>query len=316
MKIVILDAFTTNPGDLSWDWLEEYGSVTVYDRTPAENIVERAEEADILVTNKTPLPGSVLEQLPQLKCICLLSTGYNVVDCDYAKEKGIPVCNIPSYSTNAVAQLVFSFILSHSNQVELHSKAVHDGEWTDCKDFCFWKTPLMELEGKTLGIFGFGKIGQRVSELANAFGMRVLACTPHPKDVNGVEWVSLDELINESDFISLHCPLTEQTTGLVNDDFISKMKKSAFLINTSRGPVIDENALANALNEGKIAGAAVDVLSVEPPKSDNPLLTAKNCIITPHIAWAGHETRARLIEIFRQNISAFCNGIPVNVVNK
>lgn len=316
MKIVILDAFTTNPGDLSWDWLEEYGSVTVYDRTPAENIVERAEEADILVTNKTPLPGSVLEQLPQLKCICLLSTGYNVVDCDYAKEKGIPVCNIPSYSTNAVAQLVFSFILSHSNQVELHSKAVHDGEWTDCKDFCFWKTPLMELEGKTLGIFGFGKIGQRVSELANAFGMRVLACTPHPKDVNGVEWVSLDELIKESDFISLHCPLTEQTTGLVNDDFISKMKKSAFLINTSRGPVIDENALANALNEGKIAGAAVDVLSVEPPKSDNPLLTAKNCIITPHIAWAGHETRARLIEIFRQNISAFCNGTPVNVVNK
>lgn len=316
MKIVILDAFTTNPGDLSWDWLEEYGSVTVYDRTPAENIVERAEEADILVTNKTPLPGSVLEQLPQLKCICLLSTGYNVVDCDYAKEKGIPVCNIPSYSTNAVAQLVFSFILSHSNQVELHSKAVHDGEWTDCKDFCFWKTPLMELEGKTLGIFGFGKIGQRVSELANAFGMRVLACTPHPKDVDGVEWVPLDELLNESDFISLHCPLTEQTTGLVNDDFISKMKKSAFLINTSRGPVIDENALANALNEGKIAGAAVDVLSVEPPKSDNPLLTAKNCIITPHIAWAGHETRARLIEIFRQNISAFCNDTPVNVVNK
>lgn len=316
MKIVILDAFTTNPGDLSWDWLSEYGSYTIYDRTPTEKIAERAQKADILVTNKTPLPRSVLEQLADLKCICVLATGYNVVDCGYARERGIPVCNIPAYSTNAVAQLVFSYILSYSNRVELHSNAVHNGEWTSCEDFCFWKTPLTELEGKTLGIFGFGKIGERIAELANAFGMRVLACTPHPKDVSFVEWVSLDNLLDESDFITLHCPLTEQTAGLVNDEFLSKMKKSAFLINTSRGPVIDEKALANALNGGKIAGAAVDVLSVEPAKSDNPLLAAKNCIITPHIAWAGHETRERLVNIFRKNISAFCSGAPINVVNK
>lgn len=316
MKIIMLDAYTTNPGDLSWDWLKKYGELTVYDRTPADKIIERAKDAEILVTNKTPLPKEVLSQLRFLKGIFLLSTGYNVVDCDYAKERGIPVCNIPTYSTNAVAQLVFSYILSHSNQVELHSEAVHNGEWASCKDFCFWKTPLMELEGKTLGIFGFGKIGGRVAELAKAFGMRVIACTPHPKDVDGIEWVSLDELLSESDFITLHCPLTDKTTGLVNAEFLSRMKKTAFLINTSRGPVIDEKALAEALNNGDIAGAAVDVLSVEPAKEDNPLLTAKNCIITPHIAWAGHETRARLVEIFHQNIEAFCNGEPVNVVNK
>lgn len=316
MKIVMLDAYTTNPGDLSWDWLEKYGELTVYDRTPADKIIERAKEAEILVTNKTPLPKEILSQLECLKGIFLLSTGYNVVDCDYANERGIPVCNIPTYSTNAVAQLVFSYILNHSNQVETHSEAVHNGEWASCKDFCFWKTPLMELEGKTLGVFGFGKIGGRVSELAKAFGMRVIAYTPHPKEVDGIEWVSLDELLSESDFITLHCPLTDKTTGIVNSDFLSRMKKTAFLINTSRGPVIDEKALADALNNGDIAGAAVDVLSVEPAKEENPLLTAENCIITPHIAWAGHETRARLVDIFRQNIEAFCKGEPINVVNK
>lgn len=316
MKIVMLDAYTTNPGDLSWDFLNEFGEVTVYDRTPGDKIIERAAEAEILVTNKTPLPKEILSQLHSLKGIFLLSTGYNVVDCDYARERGIPVCNIPTYSTNAVAQLVFAYILNHSNNVELHSEAVRGGEWTACKDFCFWKTPLMELDGKTLGIFGFGKIGRQVAHLAKAFGMRVIACTPHPKNDEGIEWVSLDTLLCEADFITLHCPLTPQTEGVVNAEFLSKMKKTAFLINTSRGPVIDEKALADALNNGEIAGAAVDVLSVEPAKAENPLLTAENCIITPHIAWAGHETRARLIEIFRENIKSFCAGKPVNVVNR
>ncbi|HPP68083.1 MAG TPA: D-2-hydroxyacid dehydrogenase [Clostridiales bacterium] len=316
MKIVILDGHTTNPGDLSWAFLNEYGDVSIYDRTPKELIIERSLPADILITNKTPLPKSILEQLPNLKYVALLSTGYNIADTDYLKERGIPVSNIPDYSTEAVAQHVFAFILEHYNSVALHSEAVRGGEWSICPDFCFLKGPVMELMGKTIGIIGFGKIGRSVAEKALAFKMNVIAYTPNPKkDADFVEFVSLDELAERSDIVTIHTPLTDATRGFINRDFIFKMKKGAFLVNTSRGPVIDEQAQADALNSGHLAGAGLDVLSTEPPSKDNPLLTAQNCFITPHIAWAGRETRARLLSILNENIKAFVNGKPQNVVN-
>jgi glycerate dehydrogenase len=316
MKIVILDGHTTNPGDLSWAFLNEYGDVSIYDRTPKELIIERSLPADILITNKTPLPKSILEQLPNLKYVALLSTGYNIADTDYLKERGIPVSNIPDYSTEAVAQHVFAFILEHYNSVALHSEAVRGGEWSICPDFCFLKGPVMELMGKTIGIIGFGKIGRSVAEKALAFKMNVIAYTPNPKkDADFVEFVSLDELAERSDIVTIHTPLTDATRGFINRDFIFKMKNGAFLVNTSRGPVIDEQALADALNSGHLAGAGLDVLSTEPPSKDNPLLTAQNCFITPHIAWAGRETRARLLSILNENIKAFVNGKPQNVVN-
>lgn len=316
MKIVILDGHTTNPGDLSWAFLNEYGDVSIYDRTPKELIIERSLPADILITNKTPLPKSILEQLPNLKYVALLSTGYNIADTDYLKERGIPVSNIPDYSTEAVAQHVFAFILEHYNSVALHSEAVRGGEWSICPDFCFLKGPVMELMGKTIGIIGFGKIGRSVAEKALAFKMNVIAYTPNPKkDADFVEFVSRDELAERSDIVTIHTPLTDATRGFINRDFIFKMKKGAFLVNTSRGPVIDEQALADALNSGHLAGAGLDVLSTEPPSKDNPLLTAQNCFITPHIAWAGRETRARLLSILNENIKAFVNGKPQNVVN-
>lgn len=317
MKIVILDGYTTNPYDLSWDALKEFGEVIVFDRTPKELIVERAKDAEILIINKTTLTKDVLCQLPSLKFIALLSTGYNVVDTAYAKKRGISVSNIPEYSTQAVSQLTFALILEHFNQVGVHSAAVRQGEWTNSLDFCFWKTPLIELSGKTIGIIGFGKIGQAVARKAIAFDMKVISATPNaPKDYPlPVCFVEMDELIKNSDIITLHCPLNEKTEKMVNKDFINKMKKSAFLINTSRGALIDEAALALSLNKQRIAGAGLDVLSTEPPLIDNPLLNAKNCFITPHIAWAGFETRKRLLNVLVENIRAFVSSTPINVVN-
>lgn len=318
MQIVILDGFTTNPGDLSWDWLREYGELTVYDRTKKEEIIPRCKDAEIVITNKTPLTRTEIDGMPHLRFVALLSTGYNIADGAYLREKGIPLCNIPAYSTNAVAQLVFSFIMAFTNAVALHSDAVHGGEWAACPDFCFWKTPLAELQGKTLGVVGFGKIGQKVADIAAAFDMQVLAVSGHETDQTArknFRWVDMDTLARESDFITLHCPLTAATEGLVNAEFLSKCKKTAVLINTSRGPVVDGQALADALNRDRIAGAGLDVLCVEPPRADDPLLHAKNCLITPHIAWAGFETRARLMSILKENFAAFFRGEPIHVVN-
>lgn len=320
MKIVNLDAHTTNPGDLSWDFLNHYADeVVIYERTSPCDVVERAKGADILILNKTVLGKEELDALaPELKYIGLQSTGYNVVDLETASKNGIAVCNIPAYSTNAVAQQVFAFILHFANQIDLHSESVHNGDWCTCPDFCYWNVPLSELNGKTLGIIGFGSIGSRVAEIGEAFGMKILVYTRTKKDLSGfkmAENVDLNSLLENSDFITCHCPLTPETTGLINEETISKMKKSAVLINTSRGPVVDEQALADALNNDEISGAAVDVLSVEPAKSDNPLLSAKNCIITPHIAWAAKETRARLVGILEDNLKCYLNGKPQNKVN-
>ena len=314
MKITILDGYAENPGDLSWEWLSEYGEYTVYDRTPAELIKESADGSDIIITNKTPLRRDLLETLPELKYVGLLSTGYNIVDWEYCKSVGIPVCNIPSYSTAAVAQLTFALILEHTNAVALHSESVHSGEWSACKDFCYWKSPLTELQNKTLGIIGFGSIGKAVAKIADAFGMKVIASTNHPAPFGEVEFTDKDTLLAKSDFVSLHCPLTPLTEGMVNADFLAKMKKRAMLINTSRGQVVNENDLADALKNGVISAAGLDVLSSEPPKADNPLFGLKNCYITPHIAWAGFETRARLMDICRKNLEAFAKGEPINVV--
>lgn len=314
MKAVILDGYAENPGDLSWEKLGNYCEYTVFDRTPADKIYERCEGCEIIITNKTPLRKETLDRLPDVKYIGLLSTGFNVVDVDVCKARNIPVCNIPTYSTEAVAQLVFAFILEHCNRVALHSDAVASGEWAACRDFCFWKSPLTELSGKTIGIIGFGKIGNQVACIAKAFNMRVLAETTHPAPFEGVTFTDRDTLLGESDFVTLHTPLTPATTGMVNAEFLGKMKKSAFLINTSRGPAVDEQALADALNSGAIAGAGLDVLSTEPPKTDNPLPKAKNCLITPHIAWAGFETRQRLMDIFLSNIEAFVNDSVQNCV--
>lgn len=319
MKIVNLDGCTTNPGDLSWEGIEKLGDYTVYDRTEPEKVIERAKGAEILIINKTVIDRHLLDALsPELKYIGLQSTGYNVVDCEYARELGITVCNIPAYSTNAVAQLVFAFILQITNEVTLHSNAVMEGEWCTCPDFCFWKKPLTELDGKTIGIIGFGSIGHRVATIAEAFGMNVLAYNPRPKnkgDLKTIQFVDMDTLLAESDIITCHCPLTPQTENLINKNNIAKMKKSAILINTSRGPVVDEQALADALNHNRIMAAGLDVLKVEPAKENNPLLKAKNCYITPHIAWAAKETRARLLRILEENIVAYLNGKPQNVVN-
>lgn len=314
MKICVLDGFTTNPGDLSWDWLKALGKCEIYDRTPSELIASRVEGCEIVITNKTPLRRETLETMKSLKYIGLLSTGYNIVDWEYCKEKGIPVCNIPSYSTAAVAQLTFALILEHTNAVAVHSQSVHAGEWAACKDFCYWKTPLSELCGKTLGIIGFGKIGKAVARIAAAFGMKVLASTNHPEPFENIEFCERDELLKRSDFVSIHCPLTPLTEGMVNAEFLSKMKKSAMLINTSRGQVVNENDLAAALKNGVIAAAGLDVLSTEPPVEECPLLGLENCHITPHIAWAAFETRERLMTICRQNITAFLDGFPINIV--
>lgn len=320
MKLVILDSYTENPGDLSWDWLKDVvDEYEIYESTPGDKVIERSLDADILVTNKVPVDRALIEKLPKLKFIAVLATGFNIIDCEAAKEHGIIVSNIPAYSTDGVAQLVFAFLLELTNQVGLHSESVNDGEWSRSPYFCYWKTPLVELRDKVFGIVGFGKIGSAVAGIANAFGMKVKAYSPHTKTYTGfgkVDFVSLDEVIETSDVISLHCPLTKETNGLVNAAFLNRMKKTAYLINTSRGPVVNEADLRNALESGTIAGAGVDVLSSEPPKEDNPLIGAKNCFITPHIAWASLEARTRLMNIFKDNVKGFVSGKPINVVNK
>ena len=320
MKIVNLDACTTNPGDLSWDFLKKYSDdVMIYDRTQASDVIERAKGAEILVINKTVITADMIDALsPELKYICLQSTGYNVVDIDAARNKGISVCNIPSYSTNAVAQEVFAFILHFSNQTDLHSDSVHNGDWCSCPDFCYWKAPLFELDGKTIGIIGFGSIGKKVAHIAESFGMNVIFNSRSAKDTSDfktAKQVDIEFLLKNSDFVSCHCPLTDKTTNLINKATLNKMKKSAILINTSRGPVVDEQALADALNSDVIAGAALDVLKEEPANPSNPLLKAKNCVITPHIAWAAKETRQRLLDILDKNIQSCVNGNPQNKVN-
>lgn len=318
MKIVALDAYTLNPGDLSWSEMEKLGELTLYDRTPKELVIERIGNAEIILTNKVILSREVLEKTPSVKYIGVMATGYNVVDINAARELGIKVTNVPAYSTDSVAQLVLAFILEFCHHVGEHSRAVQAGAWTNSKDFAFWNFPLIELAHKTLGLIGFGTIGQAVARLAVAFGMNVIVYSRTVKkelETDKIKFATLDEVLAQSDFISLHCPLTEDTKGLINKNTISKLKPGAFLINTSRGPVISEQDVADALNSGRLAGAAVDVVSVEPVTADNPLLGAKNCLITPHFGWAPFEARIRLMDTLVKNVQAFIDGIPVNVVN-
>lgn len=314
---VILDGYTENPGDLNWDYLESVFNLTVYDRTPKDLVIERAKDAEVVIVNKVAITREILEKLPKLEFVATLATGFNQLDTVALRERNIPVSNIPSYSTNAVAQTVFSFILEFTNRIGHYTDSVKQGEWSSCKDFCYWNTPLNELSGKTLGIIGFGKIGRRVSEIALAFNMSVLVYTPSGKKEadKRVKFTTLHEVQKQSDYITLHCPLTEATNELVNKEFISKMKSGAALINTARGAVINEKDVAEALNSDKLSYFGADVLSTEPPKEDNPLLSAKNTFITPHIAWAAFETRLRLLEILNGNIKAFLEGSPINVVN-
>lgn len=319
MKIVVLDGYTLNPGDLTWDGLEKLGELTVYDRTSADQVVERAKDADIIFTNKTPLGKDVLEQLPTAKFIGVLATGYNIIDTDTAKSKGIVVSNVPGYSTMSVVQLTFALLLELTLHVQRHSDSVMDGKWARSADFCFWDYPLIELADKTMGIIGFGSIGEKVADVATAFGMNVIGSKRHQTDQShrkNFRWADIPELLRESDVVSVHTPLTPDTQGLINKETLALMKPSAFLLNTSRGPLIVDEDLADALNNGVIAGAGIDVLSKEPPAADNPLFTAKNCLITPHIAWATKEARTRLMAITIDNLSAFLAGDPVNVVNK
>ncbi len=316
MNITYLDGYTLNPGDLSWEPLEELGDFTVYDRTKPEDIVTRAADADIILSNKVFLSADTLAQLPKLRYIGVTATGYNNVDLAAARERGITVTNVRGYSTSAVAQHTFSLLLGLTNHTELHSRSVRAGDWTNAADWCYWKTPLVEIAGKTIGLIGLGDIGTQVARIALAFGMRVLAHRKSSASAGeGIELVELDELLRESDVVSLHCPLTDATSEMINAESLAKMKPSAYLINTGRGGLIKEQDLALALDADQLAGAAVDVLSSEPPKADNPLLTAKNCLITPHVAWAFFESRERLMRMVADNIAAFQDGQPINVVS-
>lgn len=324
MKIVILDGYAENPGDLSWEGFEKLGELTVYDRTPREDVEEilrRIGDAEIICTNKTLIGREVIERAPKLRYIGVLATGYNVVDVDAAAERGIPVTNIPSYGTAAVAQHVMALLLEICNQTGHHSQAVHEGRWQRSEDFCFWDYPLMELAGKTMGIIGYGHIGKAAARLAGAFGMKVIACRRPGHSVlenvqdDGVSMVTIEELFERADVISVHCPLFPETEGLICRENISKMKDGVIIINTARGPIVQEKDLAEALNSGKVYAAGVDVVSTEPIRDDNPLLTARNCFITPHIAWASRESRQRLMDTAVDNLRAFLAGEPVNVVN-
>lgn len=318
MKICILDGYTTNPGDLTWEPFEVLGETTVYDYTAPEMVLSRAMGAEVVITNKTVLSGDCIRQLHAagLRYLGTLSTGVNVIDLDVTKELNIPVCNVPTYCTHSVAQYVFAMILHFANRIALHDDSVHAGDWVRSRDFCYWKSDFLELSGKTLGIIGFGNIGRAVAKIAAAMNMNVLVSTRTPREMmEGCTAVSQEELFRQSDFITLHCPLTPQSHHLINDDTLALMKPNAILINSSRGPVIDEDALAKALNEGRIAGAGMDVLSTEPPKEDNPLLTAKNCVITPHIAWASEDARSRLMKIAAENVQCWMNGTVQNNVS-
>jgi len=318
MRIVILDGHAINPGDLSWDGLRDLGSLEVFDRTPEELIVPRAREAEAVLTTRTPLSAQTLKQLKRLRYIGAMFTGYEEIDLKAARELNIVVTNVPTYGTGSVAQLVFALLLEHCHHVALHDVATHAGEWSRSADFSFWKTPLIELQGKTMGIVGLGRIGRQVGEIAVATGMRVIAdnaARTNAPQWPGFRWCNLDELLRSSDVVSLHCPLLPATRGMINAAALSKMKPGAFLINTSRGQLVVEQDLADALTDGRLAGAAVDVLSVEPPSSNNPLLKARNCILTPHIAWATKEARTRLIESVVTNLRAFVESHAVNVVD-
>ena len=319
MKIVVLDGCAANSGDISWDGLAQYGELTVYDRTDDADVIARIGDAELITTNKTVIDRHTMESCPKLKYIGVLATGYNVVDLDAAKEHGIVVTNVPAYSTDAVAQFTFALLLELANRVGVHNSSVKDGGWVRSKDFSYSVMPTMELYGKTMGIIGYGSIGQRVADIAHAFGMKVLVSSRTEKKLpegGWIRWVSREELFAEADVISIHCPLFPETKGMINREAIGLMKRTALVINTARGGCIVEQDLADALNSGRIAGAAVDVVSQEPMKEDNPLLTAKNIIITPHIAWAPREVRQRLLQIAGDNMGAFLAGHPINVVNR
>jgi glycerate dehydrogenase len=318
MKIVILDGYALNPGDLSWDGLKQFGEVVVYDRTPKEMVIERAKGAEIIYTNKTVIDEAVLNSLPLLKYIGVLATGYNVVNTETARKKNVVVTNVPGYSTASVAQLTFALMLELTQHIQRHSDAVMSGRWSKSPDYCFWDYPLIELAGKTIGIIGYGTIGAKVGEIATAFGMNIIGSKRVRSDMSHLKnfrWAEIPELMEQSDVVTIHCPLTPETKGIINKETIRLMKRSAFFINASRGPIMVEEDVADALNNDLIAGAGVDVLSLEPPQGDNPLFKAKNCIITPHIAWATIEARGRLMDITVNNLSAFLSEKPVNVVN-
>ena len=316
MKIVVLDGFTANPGDLSWKGLEELGTITVFDRTKPGETVARAADADIVLTNKVIISREIMMQLPQLKYIGVLATGYNVVDIEAAHERSIIVTNVPAYSTESVAQMVFAHLLTVTNRTEHYALQNRQGRWTKNPDFCYWDFPHMELAGKTFGIVGLGNIGRRVAEIALAFGMRVKALTSKAANAlpAGIEKADLEELLAKSDVISLHCPLTDTTRHLINYETLQQMKPSTILINTGRGPLVDDQAVASALAEGQLAAFCADVLTEEPPKADNPLLSQPNAFITPHIAWATEEARSRLLQVAISNVQAFLNAKPQNVV--
>jgi len=318
VRIVVLDGFTENPGDLSWSAFEDLGSLQVYDRTPSDQIVSRIGGADIVYTNKTPIDMETLDKCPNIRFIGVLATGYNVVDCDAAQAKGILVANIPTYGTAAVSQFAFALLLEVCHHVGHHAKEVKNGRWTACPDFCFWDYPLIELAGKTIGIIGFGRIGQAVAKIAKAFDMEVLAFDSNKNEAGKAlaTYVELDEIYSNSDVISLHVPLFPSTTGMINQQSISKMKDGVIIINTSRGPLVNETDMITALNAEKVAAYATDVVSIEPIKADNPLLSSPNCIITPHIAWAPKESRQRLMDIAVNNLTQFLKGTPVNIVNR
>lgn len=319
MKIVVLDGFTLNPGDLDWEGLKQFGQLTVYDRTAAAEVQDRIAGAAIVFTNKTPVSAASIQSNPNLRYIGVLATGYNIVDVEAASRQGVAVVNVPGYGTASVVQLTFALLLELCLHVQRHSDAVAAGRWSASADFCFWDYPLMELAGKTIGIIGFGNIGRSVASVAKAFGMNVLLHSRTKKEDiagTGSQWASLETLLRESDVVSLHCPLTPETKELINRERLALMKRSAFLLNTSRGPLVHEQDLADALNSGRIAGAGLDVLSAEPPSPDNPLLQARNCIITPHVAWASFEARKRLMEITVSNLAAFLENKPVNLVNQ
>lgn len=318
MKIVVLDGHTLNPGDISWLGLQQLGDVVIHDRTPPDELLRRAEGADILLSNKTPITAAHIEQLPHLKYIGLLATGYNVIDVAAAKKHGIVVANAPGYGTTSVVQQTFALLLELTLRVQRHSDSVMAGDWARSADFCYWNFPLVELAGKTMGIIGFGHIGQKVGDVATAFGMNIIGNSRTRTDQSArsnFRWAEIPELLEQADVVSIHCPLFPETQGLINAENLKRMKSSAYLINTSRGPIVNDDALADALNNGTIAGAGIDVLSAEPPQADNPLFKAKNCIITPHIAWATKEARMRLMDMVVSNVAAFINGKPVNVVN-
>ena len=315
-QIVVLDGHALNPGDLTWDRLRQLGRCTIHERTAPDAVVERAAGAEIVLVNKSPLTAAVIAELPDLKYIGVLATGYNIVDVEAAKQRGIPVTNIPTYGTSSVSQMVFAHLLNLTQHVSDHASAVRAGRWATAIDWCFWDSPLLELDGMTMGIVGFGRIGQATGKLADAFGMRVLAFDAFPVDApDYASMVDLDTVFRETDVISLHCPLTPENEKMVGRERLKLMKPTAFLINTSRGQLVDEDALAEALNSGQIAGAGLDVLRVEPPLADHPLYTAKNCQITPHIAWATRSSRNRLLNTAVDNVEAFLKGGPQNVVN-